>query len=520
MHQNKLISKLRFKNKIRYFSYSIPLACIMALICGLFIMRSSAYAASSILGNCDTGVQVKNYKYVSVGDYYSYPCIFEPVLTPTETFEISTGTTTPTASLSIDGQTSISDTIDATYGETNYASHTISVDITGASDYALILSGPAQLTGPSAINATAGATGANLANDTWGYAWENTGVTNATANYKALNSNIALIGDTLSDGAASFSRKLAFAVKFSDKAATGTYHADISLSLTATPEAATTITATNAVPWNKMVFMQDMTEYACMQAKIGDSKVLTDVRDDNAYTITKLSDGKCWMAQNLRLSRDTLKNFKGADNNTYSIALSAKDSNLANYHVLPTSTTDAFSNSKDSNGFYTNQQIWASSSRDYGAYYSYNAATANTVASKSSGTAEYDICPKGWRLPTGGESGEFQALYNVNPSVAGWTNALWTSSNWSTSTEWASGAEVNGRWLGAANHAAGGTFFPAAGLVEVSGFAALPFGFYWSSTIKDITKAHLLYIDSQLISPAGSSNGTRWHGHAVRCIAK
>ena len=309
----------------------------------------------------------------------------------------------------------------------------------------------------------------------------------------------------MNNQAASFSKKLAFAAKF-DKASAGIYHADISLSLVATPKV-TTVTA-NAVPWDKLVYMQDMTEYACMQAKIGDSKTLIDVRGkagENTYSIAKLSDGKCWMTQNLRLSRETSN--KG-------VALTANDTNVDPtdkwfHYYMPESTTGAFDNTKSGN-YYTNQQVRAATDNDYGAYYSYNVATLNKVWNQSSGTATYDICPKGWRLPTGGSSGEFQALAQIYP--AGSLN------NNSNTTGWTTNNGKNGRWLGAAN-ATGGAFFPAAGLVNTSGLSNTGSeGYYWSSTINDATYAYNLNFGSRPIYPANNYN--RYIGFSVRCVAK
>ena len=486
MHQ-KTKQNTKLFTRIRYFSYSIPLACIMACACSLVIFpnQNKTYAIEcnpEILGD-----DMDEYTYDNT------VCAYKPKLTPTENVTISSSTT-PTASLSIDGKTSVEDKINSSYGATNYASHTVSVNVTGAESYELILSGPAKLSGPSVINATAGATGTNLANDTWGYAWENTRVSNANANYKALGSNIKLAGDALNNQAASFSKKLAFAVKFSEKSNAGAYHADISLSLVASPKITTGVVA--MVPWDKMVYMQDMTSYACDSVVIGTTKTLTDIRSNNTdYTIAKLSDGKCWMTQNLRLSINTVKsgiNFL----TTFTTNLPESYNGIGGSYQVP--YTPTFSATDPTNG-----QIKPATDNVYGAYYSYNAATAGTMNGKT-GTAQYDICPKGWRLPTGGSSGEFQALYNR------WTTATWTTNN-----------GKNGRWLGAANTASGGAFFPAAGLVSTSEPASAgSVGGYWSSLAYKTSNAYYLYFYQFDINPSSSNEDYRYIGYPIRCIAK
>ena len=247
---------------------------------------------------------------------------------------------------------------------------------------------------------------------------------------------------------------------------------------------------------NDISTMQEMRPGICYNMEIGDTATLTDTRDNNTYTIAKLSDGKCWMTQNLRITRETI-NAKDSSNTTGKIT--SADSHVSANYEIPASTTSAFSNAQ-SGSYYTNQQVRASVDNDYGAYYSYNVATVNTVASASSGPATYDICPKGWRLPTGGSSGEFQALYNKGKSG-------WTTNN-----------GKNGYWFGGAANAAGAAFFPAAGYVNTSGLANTgSYGLYWSSTIGSAASAYILHFHSSGISPA-DYNG-RYNGFSVRCVA-
>ena len=142
--------------------------------------------------------------------------------------------------------------------------------------------------------------------------------------------------------------------------------------------------------------MQAMTSSICSATAIGTSTTLTDTRDNNTYTVKKLKDGKCWMTQNLRLVNKTI---------------SSADSNLPS----GTTWTVPASSPGFGGGFNLNKAYLHST---YGGYYSFYAATAGWgTDSVTSGNSPKDICPKGWRLPTGGLSGEFQALYNKYNSV-------------------------------------------------------------------------------------------------------
>lgn len=223
--------------------------------------------------------------------------------------------------------------------------------------------------------------------------------------------------------------------------------------------------------------MQDMTSTICTNAAANSTGQLYDTRDDSTYTIQKLSDGKCWMTQNLRLV-----NYTTTTNDSQTGGI-----------TIP----NAASNFTGSN----NEAAYYSGDTAYGAYYSWYTATAHTgTAAMSSGEASGSICPKGWRLPKGGSSGEFQALYNKGKS--GWTT----------------NGGKNGYWIGAAN-ATGGAFFPAAGLYNGSSSNYVGSrGYYWSSTAYNSSAAYYLSFYSGGIYPAAS--GSKYYGFSVRCVAQ
>ena len=221
---------------------------------------------------------------------------------------------------------------------------------------------------------------------------------------------------------------------------------------------------------NDITNMQDMTPTIANNTAIGASKTLTDSRDNNTYTVKKLNDGNIWMTQNLKL--------------TGSRALTSADSNVSSDWTLPatnssfpTSCTDAAYN-------------MSSGDTSYGNYYNWYAATAGTgTCAMTSGNVSYDICPKGWRLPTGGSSGEFQALYNQYASSALMRDA------------------TNGPGFVLSGYRYGSSTYPQG-----------RYGRYWSSTARNANLAHSLNLTSSDVSPAG--NFSKYGGFSVRCVAQ
>lgn len=139
----------------------------------------------------------------------------------------------------------------------------------------------------------------------------------------------------------------------------------------------------------------------------GNGKVLAipettmfDSRDGKEYLIRKLADGKCWMAQNLALAGGT--------------TITPADSNVSSNYTLPSSSTNGF---YQSNGVTLNMYNGTHKDAQYdnatdntGGYYAWAVANTSTI---TSGTSEYDICPKNWHLPTSEseDAGDFPGLW-------------------------------------------------------------------------------------------------------------
>ena len=206
-----------------------------------------------------------------------------------------------------------------------------------------------------------------------------------------------------------------------------------------------------------------------------------DTRDGHVYTIQRLKDGKCWMMENLDLGRTAL----------------TTDLTSANTNLVTTIAAETFNSWKKTSGtgtydageFINVTGTDSTSGTPYGTLYNFYAASAGTISGSSNrSNATYDICPAGWRLPTGGSSGEFKALY----------------------------AEYNSSALMRASIENNGTAFALAGYFYSSTAIQNSYGYYWSSTRYSYTCMYNLGVNTSRVYPA--NNGDRGLGYAIRCV--
>ena len=145
----------------------------------------------------------------------------------------------------------------------------------------------------------------------------------------------------------------------------------------------------------------------CDAMNVGDVIALTDNRDGNVYTIAKQVDGACWMTENLKLD------FSNPD-----VTISTQNTNnptpefVAAVNAHPVSSSQ-FCTAENSNCF--NQVLFNTDETDMnGNYYNWYTATAGhgLYSTKSTNvTVAGDVCPIGWRLPTGvGSAGDLATL--------------------------------------------------------------------------------------------------------------
>ncbi len=188
--------------------------------------------------------------------------------------------------------------------------------------------------------------------------------------------------------------------------------------------------------------MQEMSEQICANTKENRTKQLKDTRDGKLYWVAKLKDGNCWMTQNLDfdipeiLHRST-SNVKDADTVTNTIKVDdiadwpSGSTTVNNYNAYydigdyvrynnnlgyisgnPCSNVTSLSDA-DCTGYFSIANSTSDMHYHVGNYYSYSAVTVGSADNLTSGNAEYDICPKGWKLPTSGsmDNGSFAYLF-------------------------------------------------------------------------------------------------------------
>ena len=241
----------------------------------------------------------------------------------------------------------------------------------------------------------------------------------------------------------------------------------------------------------QVIYMQDFAslspdELLAVRNSMEDDKtyLIVDSRDNRTYDISKMEDGNIWMTENLDLGREPLTYDLTSENTNLSTTVTAETFN--SWKKTSGSATN------DAGEYISNNGTDAASGTPYATLYNYYAATAGTISgSTNSNNAEYDICPAGWRLPTGGSAGEFKALH----------------------TEYHSSAEMR------APVADGGAAFALAGMFSNSSPNDRGSnGYYWSSVRNSDTKMYILYVYTSSIN--STSSYIRSSGLSIRCVLK
>ena len=376
--------------------------------------------------------------------------------------------------------------------------------------------------------------------NTWGY---NLGKDAATdsATYQAVPTTATApqattAGPTLGDSTlAADIYNLNFGAFINSDLPSGTYTNTVTVSVVANPAYVPNLT--------QISNMQDMTTEICNASTVGQTNRLTDTRDGKLYWVAKLADNQCWMTQNLDfdIPAGGLTNENGLAAKTDLPDGTVWDSS-SDYAPQPTTAGSIFYSTSNTGtysfdpGMYVNNDptAWTSCNNYWsggscsnwtnvssmtamteertdgtivygntydahylaGNYYQYTAATAGTGGqSVTSGNATGSICPKGWTLPTSG---------NSNPgSFGGLTSAYSISSNSAGTTALTKSPLY---------------FVPAGHVLAGSLLNAGYYGIYWSSTAYTSYDAYGLYFYSSYVYP--SHNYRRYYGFSVRCLAR
>ena len=154
---------------------------------------------------------------------------------------------------------------------------------------------------------------------------------------------------------------------------------------------------------NEYEAMQSMTTAKCAEMEVGTMVNLQDTRDNKVYRVGKLADNNCWMLDTLKIAN---------------VEISDKDSDLPEdtTFVLPDSNNDAFEAETKNT-----PKLYIDPINNHGVFYSYYTATAgwgvygNDNLAATTTDSPQSICPKGWKLPNGGNSyaGDFNNLVSV-----------------------------------------------------------------------------------------------------------
>lgn len=225
----------------------------------------------------------------------------------------------------------------------------------------------------------------------------------------------------------------------------------------AAPANPSSYTITLYAQWEKeATYMQDFTASQCSSLASSSNYTVTDRRDNNTYTVRYIN-GNCWMTQNLRIAGGT--------------TLTSTYSNVSSSYTIP--TTDLTSGDS-----YTDGRIHNSGNTTTGYWYNYCAASAGTNCQSSTKyDTTYDICPKGWRLPT---YNEFRGITGISSYISAFSPIY------------------------------GGYYFN--GSLNNSS----TYGRWWSSTASDSYGQYSLsYVNGSLDAGTGVS---RLGGYYVRCI--
>jgi uncharacterized protein (TIGR02145 family) len=262
----------------------------------------------------------------------------------------------------------------------------------------------------------------------------------------------------------------------------------------------------------------------------GSTITMIDTRNNKPYTVRKLKDGNCWMIDNLALELTDGMILTPATTNidsdkTVTLASGGRitNSSFTTSGHLTIDGTDAY-NYGDVNG--ANYNAWrqvdpgnsSTAARpplncdpqgtkiNCGYLYNFYTATASTADNtKTSGNADYSICPAGWKLPSGrnanGDYGILDLAYSPQGTGAKHENDVIAQGLWLPA----------GAWQGAYS----GIYidYPNYGL-----FSQGSIGHYWSSSVYLWAAAYTAEFSSGGVYPGNDFTRARDSGLTIRCL--
>ena len=259
------------------------------------------------------------------------------------------------------------------------------------------------------------------------------------------------------------------------------------------------------VPEDSNHTLQTFGSTECGTMNVGDVSALRDTRDNNTYAIAKLEDGNCWTIENLRLDPSTIS-FDNSNTNLPTQAFIDDAPNSSTNNRLCNTDDATCIDSIRYNTNNINRSLPASydtntrnnSWYSYGVMYNwYTASAGNGTFTMGTGNVAGDICPSGWRLPTGGSNSEYTEINRLanDNSTSVITGLVKFPDNFILS------GDYNYDTPGGRNS----------------------FSRFWSATPNGSINAFRFGINyggaaGKAVTPAGSWN--KWDAFAVRCIVK
>jgi uncharacterized protein (TIGR02145 family) len=275
-----------------------------------------------------------------------------------------------------------------------------------------------------------------------------------------------------------------------------------------------------------------------------DTALVMDLRDGTSYDIIKGADGRCWLADNLALDltdSTVLNNVNETNTNASATAIgylkgtSTRNpstdpdggyatAGVANLNSAPSYSEPLIDKTAKNltKGTMSNPEdtLSAADSWKFGIYYNYCAASAGSYCYGNGANvvgvgldkqstaidAEYDICPSGWRMPTGSnydatdrpDGGEYQSLAYAMTGATTTFGGEPAYSNYRIALR-----------------------LPLSGdTADTSVVAQGSFGFFWSSTIDGNGSMYFLNANSIGGIAPQSNSFSRYGGQSVRCINK
>lgn len=266
-------------------------------------------------------------------------------------------------------------------------------------------------------------------------------------------------------------------------------------------------------------YLQDIIPAMVDATEIGEVVTVSDKRDNKEYRIGKLADGNLWMLDNLALDPTTvpLEKLKGNTNASDEALTYLKEGGGTDQYAATAVALATNADRSDTPTVITEHMDTVPPGNydpgKAGVYYSYCAVSAGSFC--YSGSAPYaspdvyypadlseDICPAGWRVPTGSSRTIWNSETSTSEPVPSDYRTLANSYNSAAAFHTAfHTAFANGFY----------SYFP--GYSISMGYS----GYLWAASQETTSSGNLIYFSPDYISYTGTHRGRIFN---IRCMYK